>query len=880
MEDWYRLPEEEVLSRLNSDRRGLTEEEAIRRVDQYGMNVLRESRKKTWFRVFLEQFQDLLVQILVGAALISMVSGNSESTIVIFAVLLLNAVLGTVQHQKAQKSLESLKALSAPAATVIRNGKKKKIAAAQIVPGDLLVLESGDLVAADGRLLETNSLRINESSLTGEADSVEKTRKQMKKEMPLADRTNMVFSGGLVTGGRGIAAVTATGMNTEMGRIAELMNSTKEQKTPLQISLDRFSGRLAAAIMAISIGVFFLSLYRGSRILDALMFAVALAVAAIPEALGTIVTIVQAMGTQRMAKQNAIIKDLKAVESLGCVSVICTDKTGTLTQNRMTVQAVYDGERFRDFEEKGKKYSFQKRDEAVSLIEAAVLANNAESGEEESGDPVETALLRMASEAGVDIKKIRSQWKRLKEQPFQSAAKQMSVECENCQGERFWIVKGAVDVLLNRCSRFSCAQGLCEMTALRKKQILRQNESWGRAGYRVLAFACTGRNQPFSTEKSGGAGLIFVGLAAFMDPPRPESAAAVKKAMEAGIKPVMITGDHPVTALSIAEKIHLIQPWETVMTGRELDGMEEEELERRLPDIAVYARVSPEHKIRIVKAWQRRGRIVAMTGDGVNDAPALKKADIGVAMGVSGTEVSRDAASMILADDNFATIIAAVENGRNVYRNIQNAIDFLISGNMAGIFCVLYTSLLALPMPFAPVHLLFINLVTDSLPALAIGMEPAEEGLLRQKPRDPSKGILTKTFMKDILIQGGLIAVGTMAAYYIGLSGLYGRTAGNPAVASTMAFTTLTLARLFHGFNCRSHHSILHLGLFSNLYSIMAFEAGVVLLAAVLFVPWLQRLFAASDLSVMQVAAIGICAVVPTLIIQAWKLARESFRSI
>ena len=871
MEDWYRLPEEEVLSRLNTDRKGLTEEEAARRISQYGRNVLRETGKKRWYRVFLEQFQDLLVQILIGAALISMVSGNSESTIVIFAVLLLNAVLGTVQHQKAQKSLESLKALSAPAASVIRNGEKKRIPASQVVPGDLLALESGDLAAADGRLLEVSSLKINESSLTGEADSVEKGRGRITKEAPLADRTNMVFSGGLVTGGRGIAVVTATGMDTEIGRIAELMNSTREQKTPLQVSLDRFSGRLAAAIMAISAAVFFLSLYRGSGILDALMFAVALAVAAIPEALGTIVTIVQAMGTQRMAKQNAIIKDLKAVESLGCVSVICTDKTGTLTQNKMTVQAVCEGEKLWKLEEKAEKYTFHKRSGVISLAEAAVLANNAESWEDRAGDPVETALLRMVFDTGTDIKKIRSQWRRIREQPFQSAAKQMSVECENQKGERFWIAKGAVDVLLDRCRWVSDELGVCELTKLKKKRILGQNERWAREGFRVLAFACQEENK----RKSDA---VFIGMAAFMDPPRPESASAVKKAREAGIKPVMITGDHPVTALSIAEKIHLIQPWEAVMTGRELDSVSEEELERRLPEIAVYARVSPEHKIRIVEAWQRRGKIVAMTGDGVNDAPALKKADIGVAMGRGGTEVSRDAASMILADDNFATIIAAVENGRNVYRNIQNAIDFLLSGNMAGIFCVLYTSLLALPMPFAPVHLLFINLVTDSLPALAIGMEPAEEGLLRQKPRDPSKGILTKTFMKDILIQGGLIALGTMAAYYIGLSGLYGRAAGNPAVASTMAFTTLTLARLFHGFNCRSHHSILHLGLFSNLYSIMAFEAGVVLLAAVLFVPWLQRLFAASDLSAMQVAAVGICAAVPTLIIQAWKLARESFR--
>ncbi len=879
MTDWYRLSEEEVLSALETDGVGLKEAEAERRLKQYGQNLLKESGRKPWYRVFLEQFQDLLVQILIGAALISMVSGNSESTIVIFAVLLLNAVLGTVQNQKAQKSLESLKALSAPAAAVMRDGKKKRIPASQIVPGDVLLLETGDLAAADGRILESFGLEINESSLTGESESAEKKRCRIRQEVPLGDRVNMVFSGGLVTRGRGRIVVTATGMETEIGRIANLMNNTQEQRTPLQISLDRFSGRLAAAILGISAMVFVMGLYRGGRVLDSLMFAVALAVAAIPEALGTIVTIVQAMGTQRMARQNAIIKELKAVESLGCVSVICSDKTGTLTQNRMAVEAVYEGGQSREAKEweeeaRGRTYP---SGGGFSLIQGAVLANNAQAAGDGAGDPAETALLRMALSAGADVKKIRGQWKRLSEMPFDSGRKRMSVECQNGAGERIRFVKGAPDVLLPRCTRMAGGAGVREMYPADRKRIEEQNDAWGKAGFRVLAFAFR-RIEPGETKGDGETNLTFMGLTAMMDPPRPESAAAVKKAREAGIKPVMITGDHPLTALSIAEKIRLILPGERVVTGSQLDEMEDGELERRLPEIAVYARVSPEHKIRIVEAWQRRGRIVAMTGDGVNDAPALKKADIGVAMGLGGTEVSRDAASMILADDNFATIIAAVENGRNVYRNIQNAIDFLLSGNMAGIFCVLYTSFLALPMPFAPVHLLFINLVTDSLPALAIGMEPAEEGLLKQKPRDPSKGILTKSFLKDIFIQGGLIAVGTMAAYYAGLTGAAGGNGGSPEIASTMAFTTLTLARLFHGFNCRSHHSIVHLGLFTNLYSIMAFEAGAVLLAAVLFVPGLQRLFAAASLHPFQVAAVGVCALMPTLIIQAWKLARESFR--
>ena len=996
MQDWYQLPEDETLARLKTCSLGLEEREVKKRLGEYGKNVLRETGKKAWWQIFFAQFQDLLVQILIGAAIISMVSGNGESTIVIFAVLLLNAVLGTIQHEKAQKSLESLKALSAPAAQVMRGGIRQKTAAWEIVPGDILVLEAGDLVAADGRILESAGLQINESSLTGESESVEKERAVMNRELPLAERTNMVFSGGLVTGGRGVVAVTATGMDTEIGRIAQLMNETEEKKTPLQISLDQFSSRLAIGILGISVVVFLLGLYRGSRILDSMMFAVALAVAAIPEALGTIVTIVQAMGTQRMAKQNAIIKDLKAVESLGCVSVICSDKTGTLTQNKMSAQAIYENGVVRKLnpaasiggreDSSGLHTEGQgaraistrmaeniKKKSPVSLMTAAVLANNAELTQPGStgkpsefiGDPTETALLSMATEEGMDVIKIRGLWARLGEVPFDSDRKRMSVVCRKKGGEVFRIVKGAADVLLPRCTCMEKSDGAGPMTGVDRSRIRAQNETWGKEGLRVLAFAYRREKGSDAQDIRAALGgkdmetnLTFIGLAALMDPPRPESRPAVEKAREAGMKPVMITGDHPVTARAIAEKTKILLPGESVITGSELDRLSDPELDAKLPDISVCARVSPEHKIRIVEAWQRKGKIVAMTGDGVNDAPALKKADIGVAMGLGGTEVSRDAASMILADDNFATIISAVENGRNVYRNIQNAIDFLLSGNMAGIFCVLYTSLLALPLPFAPVHLLFINLVTDSLPALAIGMEPAEKGLLKQKPRDPSKGILTKSFLKDIFVQGGLIALATMAAYYVGLTGsladslaefgdaagyglrtlsqipdaltgglrILGRDgaeaisaladgnigravnvlayggqrgmtagislgefsaahmpasavaappSGNSATAATMAFTTLTLARLFHGFNCRSHHSIFHLGLFSNLYSIMAFEAGAVLLAAVLFVPMLQHLFAASDLSLGQLEAVVIFALIPTIFIQAWKLARE-----
>lgn len=900
MADWFELSETDVLDGLGTGRQGIGEDEAEKRLGTYGENVLQENGKLQWWQVFLSQFKDLLVIILIAAAAVSMLTGDPESAMVIFAVLLLNAVLGTVQHQKAEKSLDSLKQLSSPEARVIREGLLCIIPSSMVVPGDILMLETGDLVAADGRLLEVHGFTVNESSLTGESLSVEKHTRGIKSQggaVALADRTNMVFSGSLVTSGRAMAVVTATGMGTEIGKIASLMNDTKEQKTPLQVSLDRFSGRLAIAIIAICGLVFLLSLYRREPVLDALMFAVALAVAAIPEALSSIVTIVQAMGTQKMAKEQAIIKDLKAVESLGCVSVICSDKTGTLTQNRMDVEKVYVNHTEQEVRwlEKNKA-----RTDVKMLLYGAMLNNNASTGSsQDEGDPMEIALLHMAREAGMIPEQIRMMSPRRREIPFDSARKLMTTVNE-VEGTDLIFVKGAVDVLLKKCTRLAnpassfpggeggagtgssnpgggTPGGPMEapnpvpsriLSSSDRQKIMNQNGSWSSKGLRVLALAC----RPYQSAKKNGEEeeLIFLGLVAMMDPPRPESRSAVASARQAGIRPVMITGDHKVTAMAIAERIGILNPGDMAATGAELDQMGDEDLNRRLEHISVYARVSPEHKIRIVNAWQGRGHIVAMTGDGVNDAPALKKADIGVAMGITGTEVSKDAASMILADDNFATIIKAVANGRNVYRNIKNAIQFLLSGNMAGILCVLYTSLLALPLPFAPVHLLFINLITDSLPAIAIGMEPPEEGLLKEPPRNPKEGILTMSFIRDILVQGGLIAAATMWAYTTGLH------EGGPGRSCTMAFSTLTLARLFHGFNCRSAHSIIRLGLGSNLYSVMAFQLGVVLLAAVLFVPGLQIMFAAADLSLSQLSTIVAAAFLPTLVIQIHKILKES----
>jgi len=870
-EDWN-YSTQELLQKFDVTEQGLNNARVEETRRQTGENILQEGKKKSTLEVFLGQFCDLLVVILIIAAIISMFSGNVESTIVILLVLIMNAVLGTVQHIKAQRSLESLKQLSAPNAKVIRNGVKQEIPSKEIVPGDIVMLEAGDMIVADGRILHNYSLQVNESFLTGESTNVEKTDMVIEGKVALADRVNMVYSGSLVTYGRAQILVTGTGMKTELGKIAGLMNAAKERKTPLQESLDKFSGRLAMLIMIICAVVFGLCIYRKMTILDSLLFAVALAVAAIPEALGSIVTIVQAFGTQKMAKENAIIKDLKAVESLGCVSVICSDKTGTLTQNKMTVQQIYiDGKVYEpkelDITDQTQRY----------LLYDAVLTNDSSIVEGKGiGDPTEYALLEMfrnirveSSElfgsAGIYEDILRKSMDRMEEVPFDSDRKLMSTKY-SLHGVPTILTKGAVDVLLDRCTSVRYSDGIRPMTESEKEKIRKQNRIFSENGLRVLSFAYKESDEPLSVDTEYN--FIFLGLISMVDPPRPESVEAVADAKKAGIRPVMITGDHKITAVAIAKRIGIFEDGNIALTGAELDALTDAELDDRITKISVYARVSPENKIRIVEAWQRKGNIVSMTGDGVNDAPALKKADIGVAMGITGTEVSKDAAAMILSDDNFATIIKAVANGRNVYRNIKNAILFLLSGNTAGVFSVLYTSIMGLPVPFAPVHLLFINLLTDSLPALAIGMEPADERLLDEKPRDPKTGIMTRDFIMTMIAEGVLIAVVTMTAYHIGI-------AGNPAKASTMAFATLTMARLFHGFNCRSKESILEIGLGSNKYSLYAFAAGVCLLALVIFVPFLHSVFSVENLSATAIAQIIGLSFIPTVIIQLVKLCRN-----
>ena len=862
MDKQWKLSQEELLQEMNSSMNGLTAEEAKKRLEQYGYNKLQEGKRKGVFQVFAEQFADLLVVILIIAAIISALTGGVEGTIVILAVLILNAILGTVQHFKAQKSLDSLKAMAAPNARVIRDGQKMEVPAAELVPGDILLLEAGDVTAADGRVLQNFSLQVSESALTGESENVNKIDTPIDQdELPLGDRLNMVYSSSLVSYGRAVVLVTGTGMQTEIGKIADLMESAQEKATPLQRSLDDFSKKLSIIIMVICAIVFGLGVWRNMGLAESLMFAVALAVAAIPEALSSIVTIGLAIGTQKMAKENAIIKNLRAVEGLGCVSVICSDKTGSLTQNRMTVKKAYaNGKVWEPEEAKG-------NDKAVNgLVAESVLCNDgAINGETAVGDPTETALLSFCRTIGGDENKVREEFPRLQEIPFDSDRKLMStLHFRNNRYEM--LIKGAPDVLLARCTSVEQNGEVLPLTDEIRSAIVDQNRDFSSQGLRVLAFAkkVLSENRPLTLEDEND--LIFTGLIAMMDPPRVESAPAVADCRRAGIRPVMITGDHKITASAIAREIGILQDGDRAVEGSELEKMTDEELRNEVEHISVYARVSPEHKIRIVRAWQDRGHVAAMTGDGVNDAPALKQADIGIAMGITGTEVSKDAASMILTDDNFATIVKAVANGRNVYTNIKNSIQFLLSGNLAGILVVMITSLFGLPLPFTAVQLLFINLLTDSLPALAVNMEKPTGDLLNQKPRSPKEGILTKDFLQTLGIQGALIAVATMVAFYLGMQ-------INNGMACTMAFATLCMARLFHGFNCRGSRSIFRLP--SNPYSVGAFFVGTLLLMLVLFVPALHGLFDIDNaLTLTNIGQIVGLAFAPTLLIQLSRIVR------
>ena len=817
----------------------LTSKQAQANQKRYGMNEIREKKKLSIPRVFLEQYKDFLVIILIVSAAISGLLGDIKSSIVILVVITMNAILGTVQTIKAEQSINSLAELSAPEATVFRDGEVNKIPASEVTMEDEVVLEAGDRVPADGRLLRCMDLKIDESMLTGESLPAEKTLDKAVIGNSLGDQTDRVFAGSFVTAGRGTFLVTGIGMQTEMGKIAGLLDEAAEKKSPLQKSLDEFGKKLSVVILVFCGILFGVSVWRGEGIADAFLFAVALAVAAIPEALSSIVTIVLSMGTGEMAKEHAIVRKLHAVEGLGRVSVICSDKTGTLTQNKMTVEACYaDGKDMPlEYEKTRQLPEFQK------LMIYSVLCKDAVCTEEkELGDPTETSLINMAAKAGIDAETVRRQNPRIGERPFDSTRKMMTT-VHNIGAERVMIVKGAVDRMLPLMKKIARDGMEYKISESDRRKIEQQNQTYAENGLRVLAFGYRVLDSGSDLDENEEDNLVFLGMTAMMDPPREESKAAVQSCIEAGIRPVMITGDHKITAAAIAKRIGILQEGDLVCEGADIDGMSDEDLEEYVERVSVYARVAPEHKIRIVKAWQRKGNIVAMTGDGVNDAPALKQADVGVAMGITGTDVAKEAAAIVLADDNFATIIKAVERGRSIFENIRHSIGFLLSGNLGAILTVLYASLAGLPVPFAPVHLLFINLLTDSLPAIALGLEPQDPASMKMKPEKRSNSLLEGKNLLKIGVEGLCIGVMTSVAFTIGL-GENTTGTGNVILAKTLAFGTLCLGRLVHGYNCKSDHTVIFTKRFwNNPFLTGAFVLGSVMLLAVIYVPGLSGMF-------------------------------------
>ena len=816
----YKKEYKDVISEFKSEKTGLSNAEAKKRLEQNGFNELKGKEGESTLKLILNQFKDPLVIILIIAAIVQMFLKEAVEAIIIIAVVILNAILGVTQTKKAEGSLNSLKKLSSPSAKVLRGGEKIVIPAREIVNGDIVCLESGDYVPADGRVIESQSLKSVEGMLTGESEPVLKVTDVIHEESSLGDQKNMVFSGSTIVYGRGMFIVTATGMNTEVGKIANLLEKAESKETPLQKKLDQFSKRLGIIIMILAIIIFGLEVGRavffdrvgftGELIVNAFMFSISVAVAAIPEALSSIVTIVLASGTNTMAKRKAIIRKLPAVETLGATSIICTDKTGTLTQNKMTVVDNYiskDGE-----------YSFEiniekaPKNEKYFLL-ASILCNDSDINEEgkETGDPTEVGLINFAKNNSIDFKKIRDEYRRKGEIPFDSDRKIMSTVNE-VDGKTIMFSKGAPDIILSRCKYALVNREVVDLNENILNEYKAKNEEFSNRALRVLAFAMKEiNNESFVPALDDEFDLTLIGLTAMIDPPRESVYDAIKIAKNAGIKTIMITGDHKTTAAAIGKEIGLMDNNDIALTGQELDSMNDIELKNKLENISVYARVSPENKIRIVKAWQEREKITAMTGDGVNDAPALKQADIGIGMG-SGTDVAKDAASMILVDDNFATIVKAVEIGRAVFSNIKKSITYLFAGNLGAIVSILFAVFVNLPNPFTAIQLLFINLINDSLPAIALGLEPPEKNIMNDKPRNINDGILSGGIGRIVILRGVIIGVVTIIAQYIGLK-------VSSELGTAMAFSTILLARIFQTIAARSdYYTSIELGFFSNKY--------------------------------------------------------------
>lgn len=857
--EMYQKEITEVMNEVNSSPSGLSQQEAAKRLEN-GLNQLKEAPKKSSLILFLETFKDAMVIVLLIVAIVQTIMGAHVESIVILAVLLLNSVVSVIQTKKAEGSLDALKSLSAPNANVIRDGKEQTVPAKELVVGDIVILEAGDYVPADGRLIEEGALKVDEGMLTGESTPAEKELGVIDRTAPIGDRDNMVFSGTIVTYGRGRFIVTATGNVTEIGQVAGLLENTVEHKTPLQRGLDRFSKKLSLAILVLSLiilGVQVARLFLGdgsgdmtADLVNAFMFAVAVAVAAIPEALQSIVTIVLSIGTKQMARQHAIIRKLPAVETLGSTSIVCTDKTGTLTQNKMTVVDFYlPNGQTGEFSENPSEWTLPER----RLIEISVLANDAAISPEGAklGDPTEIAFLDYTEKLNQPYREIRQQYPRLQELPFDSDRKLMST-LHTIDSEQLLLTKGGPDIVIGRSTKVLINDEIVPLTEEIKHQLQHQNEEFSKRALRVLAFAY--RPLTVSEDEELHLGLeeelIFVGLMAMIDPPRKEVKQAVADAKSAGIKTVMITGDHKTTAVAIAQEIGIAQEGDLALTGTELDALSEEELTNQLEKITVYARVSPENKIRIVRAWQDKGKISAMTGDGVNDAPALKQADIGIAMG-TGTDVAKDAAAMVLTDDNFASIIRAVEVGRNVFDNIKKAISYLFAGNLGAIIAIVFALVMGWDNPFTALQLLFINLVNDSLPAIALGMEKAEPTIMQREPRNPDAGIFSGKTLISVTYRGILIAAVVIIAQWIGMN-------QSPELGVAMAFSTLIWSRTLQTLPARSNtETAWQAGLFANK---MVWLAIVVcgLLYSVTLLPGIREVFAIPETFTMNHVGLSI----------------------
>ncbi len=891
MNNWFNWSSQQVIKALSTNlQSGLTSSEVGRRLVEVGHNQLNTAPKTSPWRIFLAQFTDFMVLVLIGAAIISGLLGEKEDALTIIAIIILNAILGFFQEYRAEKSLEALKELTAPLAHVWRDGKVQRVPARELVPGDIMVLESGDRIPADGRIVEQVNLEANEATLTGESMAVTKIEEVLRERAPvLGDQRNMVFAGTVVTSGRGKAVVIATGMKTEIGKIAGMISQVEDEATPLQKRLEQLGQWLVLICLGVCAMVGTMGVLRGEPPRQMFLAAVSLAVAAIPEGLPAIVTISLAIGVQKMIKRNAIIRKLPAVETLGCATVICSDKTGTLTQNRLTVTKIWAGQQ--EYHTTGltgqRKKGIELPVGIKRLLEIGVLCNNAQLEREGKGrsleyrvigDPTEGAILTAAAGCGLTSGNLHQKLRREGEIPFSSERKRMGVWVDDLSGNHWLMVKGAADILLERSTEFQDGEKVLPLNSEIKLKIKRQIDAWGAEALRVLAFAYR-PVEPGDSKSSDGRdqeqALIFTGLMGMTDPPRPESEQAIKKSRRAGIKVKMITGDYPRTAAAIGKQISLLRPEGKIITGPELDQLSEEELAMVINEIDVFARVSPHHKLRVVKALKRNGAVVAMTGDGVNDAPAIKESDIGVAMGISGTDVTKEASSMVIADDNFATIVAAVEEGRTIYDNIRKFIRYLLSCNMGEILTMFGGILLGLPFPLLPIQILWVNLVTDGLPAIALGMDPAESGVMFRPPRPPQEGIFSRGLGRKIILQGFLIAVATLAVYLIKL-----REGQSLEAARTTAFATLVFAQLCFVFQCRSEErSFLENNHLQNPYLLGAVAISTLMQLGAVYLPWLQKIFYTTSLSgrdwLLIIAAAGMATFCADLALRSRKVIRK-----